>query len=449
MKRILAFALTVMLLLAVLSGCRMPQGENPQNPSEETPPDITEPTPGQQPTSPPHKEPLFQYDPHKITPDGRSYLTEHEYALYCKMIDSILAHDGVVEGFASYDEFFKIWGVLLQEFVPVRGIVQTYGNSEEPFLYESGMATLRFVGDRETCDRNYAALADIINEALSLLQEDDSDWERIAKLYLYVSDHMVYGSPYETYGVEANLNNCILYQLGICADYAYYLNLLASQIGFETIVGRSLGIEGLADHAWSMIRVEGQWYHFDACWEASRFSHEDMTFFAFKAQNQDNTLASSNPWGITGEIEIFNQHDYTNEQSELPYCESGMGAEERQRLYHSVFDEYMQGISGNITTDIEEYIDAAYNEILKTAAGQDLGICFEIKPGTLTSTVRGIILTYSPEDLVNYPLLDDGSVRCKYHSIVLTHIDQTDPKSIMFFILHEDVVQQSVKFVVV
>ena len=64
----------------------------------------------------------------------------------------------------------------------------TYINSDEPFEYENGTATLKFAYDKETCTQNYMAYENIMNEALSLIKESDSDWEKIAKLYIYVSD---------------------------------------------------------------------------------------------------------------------------------------------------------------------------------------------------------------------------------------------------------------------
>ena len=217
-----------------------------------------------------------------------------------------------------------------------RNMVKTYLNAEEPFAYNDGTATLVFVGDKETCDRNYAAFEDIMNEALSLIRESDSDWERLAKIYLYVSQNMTYGSPHEAYGVYGDFYDCIVYKMGMCAEYAYYLNMLANQIGFETIDGRSLGKDGFvgADHAWSMIYVDNQWYHFDACWQASSFPMEAMMYFAFSTDERYTSLSNNSFWGEPGDLEMFNQDDYTYERGELPYCENGMSEEERIRLYN-------------------------------------------------------------------------------------------------------------------
>ncbi len=350
MKRIIAMIQSLILILAFLTGCHTAQtngmpaksntsqsnaihftGNEPQN-NDDTPD-----TPTEDPKPPENnEEPLFKYNKYMISADAREYFSEREYSLYCKTIDSILAHDGVVEGFESENEFWNIWGFLLSEFIPVRSIIQTYGVSNEPFTYENGTAIFQFIADAATCKENYDAFENIMNEALSLIKENDSDWERIAKLYLYVSDHMFYGSPYQTYGVNADLYNSIKYKLGMCADYAEYLNLLANQIGFETISARSLGKDGFkgADHAWSMICVDGQWFHFDTCLQAPLL-HDTMNYFAFSTQYRYHSLA-----GSTGEVEMFRQQYYTNERFELPYCENGISEDKRIQLYLSVIDDY-------------------------------------------------------------------------------------------------------------
>ena len=391
MKRIFAIVLTLIMVLAALTGCHSVQtdnftqspetsqrnepfsnGDDPFQESTSKGTDDTQDTTSENPDPPDNnEEPLFQYDKYMIRADAWDQISEHEYSLYCQMIDSIFAYDGVVSGFASYEEFEKMWGFLLREFTPVRGFIQSYLVSDEPFIYEDGTATFKFVADKETCLQQYAEYENIINEALALIKEDDNDWQRIAKLYLYVSDHMTYGNPYDTYGVQADLFNCIRYGLGTCGAYSYYLNMLAQQIGFETIDGSSMGKNGFiyADHAWSMIRVEGQWYHFDACWQAPRLTHAYMDYFAFNTKDRYNTLANNGPWGEPGEVEMFMQHYYTNERSELPYCENGMSSNDRVQLYFSVIEDYLNTLSKDIPKDmLDNYIDTAIGKVQESLA---------------------------------------------------------------------------------
>lgn len=472
MNRIFAMILSLVCILLGVTGCYNMQTDNPEylqsgeitssgvdffdtempdtstSSSDETPQDTDIPIPPDN-----NEDPLFTYNVYQISPDARSYYSERDYALYCKTVDSILSHNGVVYGFASEDEFWRIWSLLASEFIPFRAMLQTYLDTNEPWVYDNGTVTLRFKTDKVTCDEIYATFENRMNEALSLIKEYDSDWERIAKLYLYVSDHMVYGSCYTTYGVKADLHNAIMYKIGECAEYAVYLNLLADQIGFETIVGRSLGKNGFegADHAWSMIKVEGQWYHFDACWQAPLLKNA-MDYFAFSTQERYDSLANNNAWGYVGELEMFHQHNYTNERTELPYCETGMGSDTRAQLYLSVIDEYLKELADEIPDDmIESYIDSALAEVQKAIAdGANVGIMFEIKNGTLNAAVQNLILTYSPQDLQDYPELEYGADRCMLTSVVLKHIDQADLKAMLYFIINEDIViAPSVKLIIV
>lgn len=468
MKRVIVGILTLVTVLSALTGCRSALtdgfiqssealtddsasliGDESQGtePSEESTPSVTDDNDtSEDKPNPPNEseEPLFKYDKYMITADARDSMSDREYSLYCRVIDSILAHDGVVSGFESYDEFETVRRFLFSEFIPVRYIIQSYLQSNEPFSYENGTATFKFVGDKETCSENYAEFESRMNEALALIKEDDSDWERIAKLYLYVSDHMIYGSPYESYGVHVDLYACIMYKLGMCAEYAYYLNMLAAQIGFETIAGRSLGNDGFeeADHCWSMIRVDGQWYHFDACWQAPHLSKENMEYFAFSTQDRYDSLANNSPWGMTGEVSMFRLHDYTNDRSDLPYCENSMSESDRKQLYFSVIDEYSKALSKDIPEDeIDSYIDIAISKVQDAISdGADVGIKLEIKNGILNSAVKNLILNYSPQDLDNYPQLEYGADRCNLPFVVLKHIDKTDLRSMLYFIIKDDIV---------
>lgn len=463
MNRLLACLLLCAAFFPLLAGCGMQHktdaphdsesaqsGDETTIPAESTgtdtiPCDSTS-EPGQ--TEPPDEEPLFRYDKYWISADAREYLTDREYALYCSMVDSILAYDGTISGFASYDEYIKVRSVFFSEFLPVRCIIQSYLTSDDPFAYKDGTAIFRFVGDQASCTESYMALENIVNEALSLIKADDSEWERLAKLYLYVSEHMVYGNPYEAYGKNADLYHSIVYQIGMCSEYAFFLNMLAEQIGFETKIGRSLGKDGFdeADHAWSMIFVEGEWYHFDACWQASMPTCEGMEYFAFSTPVRYESLANNSPWGVRGEVELFRQVEYGTRREELPYCESDMSERARRDLYLSVNDEYRQILADEIPAYmLEGYVASILEEAQDLIdSGADVWVRFSIKNKTMNSAVTDLIFNYSPQDLPDYlsdyPELEYGADRCTLRVITLKHVDRSDLKLMLYSIIMEDIV---------
>lgn len=399
-------------------------------------------------TEPPEDDdaPLFSYDKYWITAETRDNMSEREYTLYCKAVDSIIAGDGVVNGFESQNEFERVRLVLFSEFLPIRCMVMTYNQTSEPFTYENGTASFKLLGDRESRDSAYAELENIMNEALSLIESDDSDWQRIAKLFLYVSNHMTYGYVHEVYGVTADFYHSIVYRTGVCGDYVLYLNMLASQIGFETLVGHSEGKNGFyeGDHAWSMIKVEGEWYHFDACWESLLFTHENMDYFAFDTQVRHDSLANNNMWGMIGEVELF-RICADNTRTELPYCENGMSASERSRIYLSVFEEYDRAMADEMPEDeVEKYLDGLISDSRELLdSGNDVWVEFEIKNGTMNSAVSDLIYNYSPQDMSEHPELENGADKFTQRKLVLKHVDLSKPKFMLYSIISEIIVRDS------
>ena len=56
-------------------------------------------------------------------------------------------------------------------------------------------------------------------------------------------------------------------QMATCMGFATSLQLLLDMAGVEciTVVGATLGSTG--DHAWNMVRLDGEWYCVDATWD--------------------------------------------------------------------------------------------------------------------------------------------------------------------------------------
>ncbi len=376
MKRILAAAFALLLLLSVLSGCRPSPGSPSDCPpssellsagavsergqsvfppveeaGESAPPagavsergqSVFPPVEEAQESAPPageEEEPLFRYDPHRISADAREALTDREYGLYCRIVDSILAHDDAVDGFESAEDYKKVWNTLFREFVPFLQLC-------DPVLGwgpENDTVTLPYKADRESCDRRYARFENAINEALSTIKKGDGDRERIAKLYLYVADRMTYGNDLpEAYWNDfpernakngAELYDHIVCLRGVCEDYARFLNLLAVQIGLEAKFAESSG-SITYEHAWSLIRMEGEWYHFDPCWQQTSPPFK-MEYFAIGTAARFSTLKDA----LGDKVEIFARNNWSRATEDIPECGTDMDQWERQNLYRQVIDD--------------------------------------------------------------------------------------------------------------
>ena len=118
----------------------------------------------------------LKYDPKIMDKKGEAYLGEL-LPLYHACIDAIVAYEPSVSGFASFEDFEKVWQVLWIAFYPAPALlIQSFSDSETPYVFEGDTVTFQFRNsDKESHDAAYNAFADVINEGLSLICPDDDD----------------------------------------------------------------------------------------------------------------------------------------------------------------------------------------------------------------------------------------------------------------------------------
>ncbi len=120
----------------------------------------------------------------------------------------------------------------------------------------------------------YDAAADILRWNVT---EEMSDWEKA----LAVHDWMVYNAEYDTnmlsqlpnYEEDPDNDNpygFLVHRKGICKGYTSSFQLLMDILGVEciSVQGEADGAsEGWEEHAWNMIRLDGDWYVVDCTWD--------------------------------------------------------------------------------------------------------------------------------------------------------------------------------------
>lgn len=114
--------------------------------------------------------------------------------------------------------------------------------------------------------------------------ENMTDFEKELALHDWLADNCVYDQSvydYETPdGQPGSLEpyGPIVNGTGICLGYATAFQLLMDLAGVEcmTVVGASAG--STQDHAWNMVRLEGEWYCVDLTWDDPTSYSGSMTF---------------------------------------------------------------------------------------------------------------------------------------------------------------------------
>lgn len=121
--------------------------------------------------------------------------------------------------------------------------------------------------DREIYDAAEAVLAEIMRDGMS-------DLEKETAAYSWLTDNVDYDWTHQdalaetdrrSYGPYGGLVN----RTAVCLGYAASFQLLMDMSGVEciTVVGACFNSTG--DHAWNMVKLNGEWYCVDVTWDAN------------------------------------------------------------------------------------------------------------------------------------------------------------------------------------
>lgn len=102
-----------------------------------------------------------------------------------------------------------------------------------------------------------------------------SDYDRESAIYAWLTTHVRYdqshyekqGAPrtsYEPYGP-------LLEGKGVCLGYATTFQLLMDMAGIECITVTGAAFQCRENHAWNMVRLNGEWYCVDSTWDHNGF----------------------------------------------------------------------------------------------------------------------------------------------------------------------------------
>lgn len=137
---------------------------------------------------------------------------------------------------------------------------------------------------------------EILDAAKSVLEEcvapDMSGYEKEEALYIWLSRSVRYdsshnnskGAPrtsYEPYGPLINGK-------GVCLGYATTFQLLMNMAGVECITVTGASNLMMNNHAWNMVRLNGEWYCADPTWD-NRHGPDHFVYFNVTSQRMADT----------------------------------------------------------------------------------------------------------------------------------------------------------------
>lgn len=205
---------------------------------------------------------------------------------YLRGVTAEDAKDGTVEVTAAEPEGFDI--ATAGEYMITYTASDTTGNVVTQTAKLTVLPDLSEI-DSFTVEDAYRIGDAIIAETIT--DETLPEEKRARKVYRYVQDHMWYKDnknvkPWYQSAVTALYNGC-----GDCRNYYGFARLLLDCAGFENMeVERVCASENESKHFWNLVKINGQWYHFDTTPRVGRsdfFMLTDAQLDAYNASQSD------------------------------------------------------------------------------------------------------------------------------------------------------------------
>lgn len=153
--------------------------------------------------------------------------------------------------------------------------------------------------DREIYEAAEAILAEITENGMTDLEKERAAYHWLVENVDYDWSHMdvLDETVRRAYGPYGGLVD----RSAVCLGYATSFQLLMDMSGVECITIVGAGSNSTADHAWNMVRLNGEWYCVDVTWDANGREHLGDAYAAWRYFNL-----------TSGEMAKNHQWDYAN-----------------------------------------------------------------------------------------------------------------------------------------
>ncbi len=146
--------------------------------------------------------------------------------------------------------------------------------------------------DRAIYDKAAAVLDSQISDGMTGLEKEYA-------LYLWTITHMEYDynhqDPFATVSRDSfTPYGGLVRGTGVCLGFSSVFQLLMDMAGVECITVVGAAYDSEEDHAWNMVRLDGQWYCVDATWDWTYY--KDLGYMRYFNVTSDFMAAEDHQW---------------------------------------------------------------------------------------------------------------------------------------------------------
>lgn len=121
--------------------------------------------------------------------------------------------------------------------------------------YRDYVLTLNYTASATEWEKQQAYVQSVTEPVVAALA-DASDYDKVLGVYTYLIDNTVYDLSYRGMTIYELFHD----HRAVCEGYARAAQYLLNQLGVETLI-----VDG-ENHAWNIVRIEGEYYHMDVTW---------------------------------------------------------------------------------------------------------------------------------------------------------------------------------------
>ncbi|MGM9680142.1 MAG: transglutaminase domain-containing protein [Eubacteriales bacterium] len=145
----------------------------------------------------------------------------------------------------------------------------------------------------------YAKTEAILN---AVLDPDWSDERKAMELYRWVAEEVEYFTVDYT-PADTSAYSAIMQGKSICYGFSDCYNYLLRQAGIRAELLRGYRASDRAEHGWSMVLIDGRWYHCDTTWESGSSDGQGLHYFGMSDSIRFGSIATDAVCGF-GEAEF-------------------------------------------------------------------------------------------------------------------------------------------------
>ncbi|WP_249029273.1 transglutaminase domain-containing protein [Tannockella kyphosi] len=253
------------------------------------------------------KEEVFEED---LEYWAYSTLSQDEQKIYLLMAEAIINLEPNISFKTkdiTEDDITKIWNCIRSDFYEAEYVETISVKRSDFFSTTNCTIVFDYRYDTEEIEIQKEEAKQVVQEAISGIDGDATDYEKVKAVYEYIVFHV----EYEFSDYDQTSYGALVKQEAVCAGYARAMQYILNEMGISCtfISGTTSFFESEEGHGWNLVLIEDEYYYVDVTWGDPNYSSDENASLLAEQINYDYLLVT--------EEDIASNH-YADDYFELP-----------------------------------------------------------------------------------------------------------------------------------